>query len=78
MMVYAGSTAYHNCSGAYYQQVSDGYKVVNPPVGAIIPSLPEGANEVVVSGTKYYVYGGAYHRPYYSGGSVIYQIVEIP
>jgi hypothetical protein len=34
--------------------------------------------KVIVSGTKYYVYGGAYHRPYYSGGAVIYQIVEVP
>ena len=55
-----------------------GYKVVTPPIGAIIYELPSGINEVVVTGAKYYIYGGAYYRPHFSGGAVIYQIVADP
>jgi hypothetical protein len=47
-------------------------------VGASVDSLPEGAQPKVINGTTYYLFGAAYYRPFYSGSSVIYQVVPDP
>jgi hypothetical protein len=31
-----------------------------------------------IKGTTYFAYGGAYYRPFYSGSSVIYEVVAKP
>ncbi|MCL4245704.1 MAG: hypothetical protein KJ002_11325, partial [Candidatus Dadabacteria bacterium] len=74
----SGETAYYDCGGAYYSSVSQGYQVVSPPIGATVNTLPNGAVSETIGGTTYYSYGGAYYQPYYSGGSVIYRIVQNP
>src|SRR5690606_32392198 len=76
--IYSGETAYYDCGGAYYSQVSQGYQVVSPPIGATVNTLPNGAASETVNGVTYYSFGGAYYQPYYSGGSVIYKIVQKP
>jgi len=40
--------------------------------------LPSGAVDQNINGTTYFVFGGAYYRPFYSGSSVIYQVVAKP
>jgi hypothetical protein len=77
-MVYVGDKTYWNSGGAFYLQVSDGYKIVAPPVGAIVYEIPSNANTVIVNGTTYYSFGGGYYRPFYGGSTVIYQIVKDP
>ena len=37
-----------------------------------------GAVNENLKGTTYFVYGGAYYRPFYSGSSVIYEVVAKP
>jgi hypothetical protein len=56
----------------------ENYKVVAPPTGATVPYLPEEATEKTVKGKKYFVYGGAYYRPFASDGETIYMVVEDP
>ena len=52
--VVASGTNYMYADGAYYEQVMYGgevtYRVVNPPVGAVITTLPGGCTSVVMSG----------------------------
>ena len=76
--IHLGATAYHNCGGAYYVKVETGFQVVPAPVGAMVQAVPDGATAKTVGGSKYFVFGGAYFRPFYSNGAVIYQIVADP
>ena len=51
------------------------YKVSPPPIGSTVSSLPSGAVDHNIHGTTYFVFDGAYYRPFYSGSSVIYEVV---
>ena len=50
--------------GTYYESTGDnrGYKVVEAPVGAAIPDLPDGAQEVTVDGNTYYELNGTFYQ----------------
>jgi len=52
--------------------------VIPPPIGATVTSLPNGASAETIKGTAYFEFGGAYYRPFYSGSSVIYEVVAKP
>jgi hypothetical protein len=43
-----------------------------------VTSLPTGAVAENIKGTAYFHFGGAYYRPFYSGSSVIYEVVAKP
>ncbi|MBC9934842.1 DUF6515 family protein [Chitinophaga qingshengii] len=50
--------------GVYYEsnQNNDGYQVVDPPMGAAVPDLPDGASEVQVNGNSYYELKGTFYQ----------------
>ena len=53
---------FHGDDGAYYQAQSDGqYLVVQPPVGAVVPSQPPGAVAIAVGPTTYYYFDGVFY-----------------
>jgi hypothetical protein len=43
-----------------------------------VTTLPNGALTENIKGTTYFAFGGAYYRPFYSGSSVIYEVVAKP
>jgi hypothetical protein len=49
-----------------------------PPIGSTVTTLPNGAVNENIKGTTYFAFGDAYYRPFYSGSSVIYQVVAKP
>jgi hypothetical protein len=51
---------------------------VPPPIGATVSQLPSGAVSTHIGSRTYFTYGGAYYRPFYSGSSVIYEVVKNP
>jgi hypothetical protein len=58
--------------GIFYQQDPGGdYVVVQPPVGAIIPALPEGAVAIVVGPTTYYYLDGVFYVAQDGGYAVV-------
>jgi hypothetical protein len=59
-------------------RVESGYKVSLPPIGSTVTTLPNGALTENIKGTTYFAFGGAYYRPFYSGSSVIYEVVAKP
>lgn len=59
---YFGNTQFFYSGGLYYRQYEREYKVVVPPVGAEVPSLPEDAQEVTVNGQVFYEYKGVYYQ----------------
>jgi hypothetical protein len=61
--------------GAYYLQQPDGeYMTVQPPLGAVIPALPDGIVSIAVGPTTYYYLDGVFYVA--QGGS--FAIVNPP
>lgn len=58
---YYGADQFYYSGGLFYRQYDNEYKVVVPPVGAEVPSLPKESNEVVINGETYYEYKGVYY-----------------
>lgn len=66
---------YNYYDGVFYEPYNNGYQVVPPPMGAYIPSIPEGFQQVMVGGINYYYFGGAF---YIQDGGGNYQVVASP
>ena len=54
------------------------YEVVEPPIGATVPYLPEEADEQSIEGKTYFVYDETYYQPFVSEGETIYMVVDDP
>ena len=72
-------------NGAYYEEqapaeegAEPGYKVVEPPQGATVPYVPEGAVEKKIGGETYFVAGDTYYKAFYSGSDVVYMVTANP
>jgi hypothetical protein len=72
--VWSGGIRYYYCDGYYYRHDRVDYVVVNPPVGAVLTSVPVTYQPVLINGTTYYTNNGAYYI-YTSSG---YQVVPPP
>lgn len=59
------------CAGLYYRYSTAGYVVIEPPLGAVIPVLPDGYTVVYVNGLPYYYYASTYYTVAPSGGYVV-------
>lgn len=72
VQVSVGAGVYYYYDGVYYQATSSGnYAVVSPPVGAIVPQLPSGAEPVADGDTTYYYAGGAFYFQQPAGFAVM-------
>ncbi|MNK02939.1 hypothetical protein D3C87_207700 [compost metagenome] len=58
---YFGPNQFYYAGGFFYQQADNGYKVVVPPVGAQVPSIPSEAKAISINGQNYYEYKGVYY-----------------
>ena len=54
------------------------YKVVAPPIGATVQTLPKDAKKTTIGGIDYYEYAGTYYQVFHSGSKVVYMVVEKP
>jgi len=59
---YYGQDRFYYSGGFFYKQDTDGYKVVVPPVGAEVPSIPTEAKAISINGQTYYEYKGVYYN----------------
>ena len=57
--------------GCYYLPGNGGYSVVPPPVGAVVPSLPDGYETTMVGNDTYYYFGGAFYMQTDQGFEVV-------
>ena len=53
------------------------YRVVTPSVGTTVTSLPDGRETVMVSGIRYYRFGGIAYQPYYQSNQLVYVVANI-
>ncbi len=72
-------------NGAYYEEkppevegAEPSYQVIEPPQGATVPYVPEGAVEKKVGSETYYVSGDTYYKAFYSGSDVVYMVTKNP
>jgi len=72
--VWAGGARYYYDDGVYYNYAGGDYVVVNPPVGAVVGTIPSDFQSVVINGVTYYSDNGVYYV-YTSHG---YQVVSPP
>ena len=75
--VYHAGNPYYYSNGVFYVKVenSESYKVVLPPVGTIVPSLPNGAKETVIDGKIYYEYEDVIYKSVIVEEKVKYEVV---
>ncbi|HYP14931.1 MAG TPA: DUF6515 family protein [Bryobacteraceae bacterium] len=60
----------------YYGRESQGYAAVRPPAGAVVSSLPRGAQAVNVRGRRLYYYNGVHYQPIERYGRTSYVVVD--
>ena len=59
---YFGADLYYFYGGAFYRPYDGGgYEVTVPPLGAVVPALPKGAQSIVINGVQYYEFSGVYY-----------------
>ncbi|MDD4820828.1 MAG: DUF6515 family protein [Flavobacteriales bacterium] len=67
---------YYYDDGTYYiRDVTNNYRVVEAPVGAVVDMLPSGAMEVRINNTTYYMVGDTYYRPINLDGYMRFEVV---
>lgn len=66
---------YTNNDGVYYQKQGGEYKVIEPPVGAIVEELPYGTEEMVINGETFYKVDDTFYQYVYDNGQGYYQVV---
>ena len=72
VQVSVGGTGYYYYDGVYFRPTTDGtYIVVAPPVGAIVPQLPNGAQAIGLGSDTYYYGGGAFYLQQPTGFGVV-------
>ena len=64
-------------AGDFYKPTKGKHKVVEPPAGAVVSSLPDGASTVVIGGDTYFRHGRTYYKAESAEGSVAYEVVDV-
>jgi len=60
---YWGDDLYYYSGGVFYTPYDGGgYQVTVPPVGAAIPTLPQGAKSIMIDGQQFYELNGVYYK----------------
>jgi len=60
---YWGADLYYYYGGVFYTPYDGGgYQVATPPVGAAVPTLPDGAKSIKIDGQQFYEMNGVYYR----------------
>ncbi len=74
--VYVGSSTYIYSDGVFLQPSGDSYVVVKPPIGAVVPSIPDGCTATDIGGVVYYSCSGIIYQPFYQGSNLVYKVVK--
>lgn len=72
------SPSYFYHAGTFYRHDAgpEPYVVVDPPIGAKVPSIPTLFTTVYIKGHKYYKVGEVYYQSSYRSGDLLFEVVE--
>lgn len=78
IVVSVNNQDYHYDNGVYYKESTDdqgqkGYVAVTAPIGAKVPSLPDGYETVTAGSGQNYYYGGVFYTKDTDGKYVVVQ-----
>jgi hypothetical protein len=60
---YWGDDLYYYYGGVFYSPYDGGgYQVTTPPVGAAVPTLPDGAKSIMIDNQQFYELNGVYYK----------------
>lgn len=71
-----GSTNYIYSDGVFLQPSGNSYIVTKPPIGAVVPFLPDGCTAINMGGVVYYNCSGIIYQPFYQGSNLVYKVVQ--
>jgi hypothetical protein len=74
--VVVGGNNYIYSDGVFLQPSGNTYIVIAPPIGAVVPSLPDGCSATNQGGVIYYDCSGVVYQPFYQGSSLVYRVVR--
>jgi hypothetical protein len=74
--VVVGGNNYIYSDGVFLQPRGNSYVVIAPPVGAVVPSIPEGCSATNQGGVVYYDCSGIIYQPFYQGSDLVYKVVR--
>lgn len=75
--VVVGKKHYFYHGGVYYIAATSGYKVVRPPIGAIVYALPSGYEEIYIDGETYYLIDEIYYKSEIRQGKQVFIVVDL-
>jgi hypothetical protein len=73
IVVSINNAKYHYDQGVFYEESQGGYTAVEAPNGAVVPDIPDNAQQVVIEQnvTNNYYYGGTYYEKGSEGYTVV-------
>jgi hypothetical protein len=74
--VVVGGSNYIYSDGVFLQPRGNSYVVIAPPIGAIVPSIPEGCSVTNQGGVVYYNCSGVIYQPFYQGSDLVYRVIR--
>jgi hypothetical protein len=74
--VVVGGNNFIYSDGVFLQPRGSSYVVIAPPVGAVVPSIPEGCSVTNQGGVIYYDCSGVIYQPFYQGSDLVYRVVR--
>jgi hypothetical protein len=74
--VVVGGNNYIYSDGVFLQPSGNSYVVIAPPIGAVVPSIPDGCSATNQGGVIYYDCSGVVYQPFYQGSSLVYRVVR--
>jgi hypothetical protein len=75
--IYVDKHPYYYYAGTYYILKDEDYVVVQPPVGALVESVPKGGKEFVIQGNSYYEVDGIQYQAVLHDGAVWYKVIKV-
>jgi len=75
--VIVGSNNFIYSDGVFLQPSGGQYIVVRPPIGAVVPSIPDGCNAIDNSGVVLYDCSGVIYQPFYQGNDLVYKVIRL-
>jgi hypothetical protein len=68
-----GYETYYYCNGIFYQKImrDQKYVIVPPPIGAVVFTIPQGYQLMLIDGISYYEYQEVYYKRVLEGFKVI-------
>ncbi|PZV18763.1 MAG: hypothetical protein DCF20_01485 [Pseudanabaena sp.] len=74
--IFVGDTRFIYSDGVFLEPSGSSYIVVKPPIGAIVPSIPDGCSTLDIGGVVHYDCSGVIYQPFFQGSDLVYKIVS--